>query len=311
MTQNSDVSFDSHKNIVTVASDSACGTPCLYYIYGVHPRFKYLMANSIADGLHLVALYAASSSSLPEPRTGMTGDEFAISILRHQWVNRPLSKEELTHLLNVLRFCNRAPALSLLCHDLYESSQELSFLHSSTISPISLTYDSYAATEYEISRMFCSSCRTSLTNDEEERILTRRTKCVRNRLIGDLSHLDYHCSSKTFEFLDIVKKTEEELISLLTKSASEEVSAHFLLRESNSDIGKKMMSDLSDSWTEFNSLTVLRILPENKEFVVLTCERKLREVRDKRKYIEDRLLLVINTLPSGDRWDLTDRKSVV
>ena len=303
ITRNSPVTFDSNENVVKVASDPKCATPCIYYIYGVHPRFRYLMANNLADGLHLVALYAASSSSLPESRTGMTGDEVAISILRHQWVNRPLDKGESLHLSNVLQFCNRAPALKLLCIGLYQSSQKLNFLYSSIAPSVPVISDSLAATEYENSRMSICSCRTSLTADEEFEILTLRTKCMRNRLTLEYDHLEYKCISKTLEFKDIVTKTESNLRSLLTLSTSKSDIIPFPLREGTSDIGKKMIDDFSDSWTEYNNLTVLSITPENRVSAIQTCEECLLQIKFKREFLEKKLLVAIDTIPDGNRWD--------
>lgn len=114
---------------VFIESSEYCDEAREYSVYDIHPRFRDLRSDCIASRLHLASIYACCGSQLPEARTGMTGHETAIAIVRHQWVNRPLSKEEANALQNIAQNCHGAPALSILCHDLHTSSQYLNFLY--------------------------------------------------------------------------------------------------------------------------------------------------------------------------------------
>jgi hypothetical protein len=54
--------------------------PIQAYCYEVHERFGYLKAPSVKARLQLAALYAATSSLLPEPKFNMTGAEIALTL---------------------------------------------------------------------------------------------------------------------------------------------------------------------------------------------------------------------------------------
>jgi hypothetical protein len=57
----------------------------------LHPRFHHLVAPDIPERLQLAALYAATSSLLPEPTSGLTGAQTALQLLRQCWHNGSLS----------------------------------------------------------------------------------------------------------------------------------------------------------------------------------------------------------------------------
>jgi hypothetical protein len=61
------------------------------YLYEVHPRFHHLVAPDIPERLQLAALYAATSSLLPEPTSRLTGAQAALQLLRQCWHNGSLS----------------------------------------------------------------------------------------------------------------------------------------------------------------------------------------------------------------------------
>ena len=55
------------------------------HCYEVHPRFGHLQAPSIDEArLQLAALYAATSTLLPEPRSNLTGAQTAVQLVRGQ-----------------------------------------------------------------------------------------------------------------------------------------------------------------------------------------------------------------------------------
>lgn len=60
----------------TVVSVSASCKSILHaWLYNVHERFGHLRADSVAGRLHLAALYAATSTLVPEPRMQTTGKQ--------------------------------------------------------------------------------------------------------------------------------------------------------------------------------------------------------------------------------------------
>lgn len=96
----------------------------------MHGRFGYLQASSIHSRLQLAALYAATSSLLPEPASQQTGAETAMQLVRHSWSNQPLSAEEMQQLHSISNLGGHlAPALRLLTYDLEASSSQLQHLH--------------------------------------------------------------------------------------------------------------------------------------------------------------------------------------
>ena len=102
---------------------------CQVFKYSVHGRFVYLTASCTTSQLQLAALYAASSTLLPEPRSQLTGAATAMQLVRHSWTNELLSTEQQQHLQDISTLGGfLAPALKLLCHDLAASSSQLQHL---------------------------------------------------------------------------------------------------------------------------------------------------------------------------------------
>lgn len=83
--------------------------------------------------LQLAALYAATSSLLPEPSSRMTGAQTAMQLIRQSWVNRPLTEKEVQHLTAAARYAGHlAPALPLQVAELMSSACQLRHLHVAT-----------------------------------------------------------------------------------------------------------------------------------------------------------------------------------
>lgn len=128
------------------------GPCCQVHCYELHGRFGHLVAPSVPARLQLAALYAATSTLLPEPYTHRaTGAQVAMRLLRQCWGNRPLSAMDLEQLDSVSRLGGHlAPALHLLAHELRLSVWEVQELYpkqgDSRRRPC---YDPGAATLYE------------------------------------------------------------------------------------------------------------------------------------------------------------------
>ena len=115
---------------MVICGSTECSEPREYIVLDVHPRLRELRASSISGRLQLAALYAASvSSTVPDPRAGMSGKELAIQLVRQCFVNTPLSEYDVNLCCNVANLCGDVPALFLVCELLLASSQQLSFLH--------------------------------------------------------------------------------------------------------------------------------------------------------------------------------------
>lgn len=96
----------------------------------MHSRFGHLRASSVLSRLQLAALYAATSTLLPEPQSHATGAQTALGLLREAWVHRPLRGEEREQLEAVGRLGGHLlPALRVLVADQLLSSAQVHFLH--------------------------------------------------------------------------------------------------------------------------------------------------------------------------------------
>ncbi|KAG2441635.1 hypothetical protein HXX76_003254 [Chlamydomonas incerta] len=119
------------------------------HCYEVHGRFGHLRAPTRLARLQLAALYAATSTLLPEPGSRCTGAQMAMELLRQCWSTRPLDAAEAEQLAAVGRLGGHlAPGLHLLAHDLAASAAQLAHLHTAAPaadSAILDTLDSRAA----------------------------------------------------------------------------------------------------------------------------------------------------------------------
>ena len=100
------------------------------HAFEVHARFGDLRAPSKLARLQLAALYAATSSLLPEPHSRMTGAQMAMQLLRQCWSNSPLTPEERRQLDSVGQLGGHlAAGLRPLVHELHLSAMQLAHLH--------------------------------------------------------------------------------------------------------------------------------------------------------------------------------------
>eukprot|EP00752_Nemacystus_decipiens_P003638 g3353.t1 len=99
------------------------------FSYMLHHRWQQLDAGGLSARLQLAAMYAATSTSLPDPRAGMTGTEKALELIRRCPANHPLQEGDGRQVLSVIDMSGGTPALAILCGDLLESSRSLDFLH--------------------------------------------------------------------------------------------------------------------------------------------------------------------------------------
>ncbi len=96
----------------------------------MHGRFQDLRAPSIPARLQLAALYAATSTLLPEPWSNKTGAQIAMQLVRQCWTDAPLTPAEQEQLSSIAALGGHyAGGLQLLVHELQQSTQQLRHLH--------------------------------------------------------------------------------------------------------------------------------------------------------------------------------------
>ncbi|PNH12759.1 hypothetical protein TSOC_000243 [Tetrabaena socialis] len=167
--------------LVRIDISTESGKPLKAHCYEVHGRFGHLRAGSVLARLQLAALYAATSTPLPEPLSRCTGSQTALQLLRQCWGNRPLTGEELAQLRSIGALGGHlAAGLRVLAHELEASACQLSHLHAPTTSaaatPTTVELDPDAAIAYEqetrsghTSGGWGPNPRLQLTRVEEER----------------------------------------------------------------------------------------------------------------------------------------------
>jgi hypothetical protein len=294
--------------IVKTAED--VGAELQLYAYDVHPRLKTLRSPSIAARLYLACLYAATASMLPEPRQGMTGDEYAINLLRECWVNRPLTTEEADNLGQLLRYCSRAPALKLLCRDLYNSSQMLSFAHSDEKSEKEIDDDfdfDKVATEYRIQSKLGHNKlnpRTRLTTTEYSRIFADHPKSSKlwrhNKKYETIVVGSYEAGSGGLpRYGGMVEDIEVQLRTLV----KEKPRAHrvFPLKQNKGAgiLEGREFQELKDSWEAYHSQADV-VLDSNPPEMSCFFEDLKAKVLRSRKELELHFTSVFNIIPRED-----------
>lgn len=157
------------------------------HAYDVHTRFGDLRSPSKLARLQLAALYAATSSLLPEPLSCATGVQTALQLLRQCWGNVPLIQEEQLQLISVATLGGHlASGLRLMVTELLDSSTQLAHLHppheaaansednSASATTPSLDHTCYLDPEESVEGVYggwCSNPRMRLSADEEKRVL--------------------------------------------------------------------------------------------------------------------------------------------
>lgn len=159
------------KRSTQVLIDEISSVAHRYNTFTVHNKFGHLQHKDLLSGLQLAAIQAATSSSLPERGTGMTGYEIAIRQVRKCWVNCPLEKEEQRMMKSLLTIKDLPPALVIVSHQLIKNSFHLSFLHKDC-PRFDLNLDSFtkALNEYNLPvqpHIYARNFRLSLKFDEK------------------------------------------------------------------------------------------------------------------------------------------------
>eukprot|EP00798_Chlamydomonas_sp_ICE-L_P021581 gene21581-28577_t len=309
---------------VSVAVSGATDASIKIHRYEIHPRFGHLVASSIVSRLQLAALYSATSSLLPEPRSRMTGAQLAMRLVRWSWTNRQLTEQEQRHLESVAR-CgfHLAPGLHLLCLELERSSSIQKHLHendkgqgSSTnggsqslgLKPSFLQDPKFASMYLLQSKLgnyggWCQNSRMLLHPAEEESAMGISTsKQAPPHWIRKGEHCQLELSACSIPS-DMVKKVEEDLLALVVpqpRSRRHQAPPYPLLGRGEQDGATRlevdMHAELKDSWKAYHASPEFS-LSQNIECVKEHFSTSQDFVTQNRKEIEQYLLQGLHGVP--------------
>ena len=276
------------------------------HAYDVHPRLKKLSASCIEARLQLAVLYAATGSLLPEQGSQKTGAERAVELLRESWVNRPLKKREKDHLDAIREFDEHVPSLSLLCQDIMQSSQELSFLHTASSEGGRICHGSFdqhisdAASDYIVRKQAGTlNERVKLASYEELNVLGRE---IAVKLTGrDLPRFGNQ-EEKLPSFQHLIENCGNLLAALKCEERCDvEVFPFAENAVIKTEMGRQMLQDLADSWEAYCNLKRVRLvktLDESAQDLAI-CLGKIQRGREE---LEACLLYVMTHIPTFTSW---------
>mmetsp|Transcript_14460 Transcript_14460/g.35020 ORF Transcript_14460/g.35020 Transcript_14460/m.35020 type:complete len:2021 (-) Transcript_14460:63-6125(-) len=288
---------ESSEITVTKTLDSAIK----YRVYEEHKRLNSLHAVDIEGRLNLAALYASNGSALIYSRTGRTGYDTSIDLLRQCWKNEPFSPDEAKKLEEVAKLSQLCCSLQLICSYLSDCSNRCSFLHQETdknSSPASIKIEPLALDEYRWkARSQAESTMPLLLTSEETFLLgdvhflkdTRASECKLEATINDfVQNVDRQLSCQ-------VKRKRRPKWKSLRKNKS-----IFPLKipENARDLELRIMNELKESYKIYQSDPERRYREVNGGFLAVTKEA-LRKVHERRQHAEDKTLKAL-TATSDD-----------
>ena len=247
----------SFNDFLSVTGSKLCNVVRPYYKYSIDERFEHICAVSVASRLHLACLYAACGTRLPEDRQKETGCEVALTLVRQSWMNKPLEEKEQSALINITKFTQLSPALSMLCHELYCSSVQMLVMYpdlSQEASQDTVPLDSNAVTKYMRNRRSVSA-RGHLEATEELRIGGLRK--VDKHIRGSVPHLEVD-REQFIVPLDEVIKVEETLATYYVSKPrlpTEVIPALPInvLDFQTTQVGSEVAKNLLASWNTYHS----------------------------------------------------------
>ncbi len=237
----------------------------------MHGRFGHLRASAISPRLQLAALYAATSTLLPEPASLATGAETALQLLRQCWTSHSLAQEDLQQLRSVPRLGGHlAPGLHLLAHELELSAAQLdhSSRRRSKLGPDGATAYIHQAGALLPGGWGCSH-RLLLTEEEELRVLGRASsrKAVAAtpswRRLGQYRDIECEVPGAWPVEQGLVERLEQSLLQLVVPpSTAAPAGQPYLLQGPSASAGdgqegtwleRWMHEQLEESWVAHHS----------------------------------------------------------
>ena len=276
-----------------------------YHCYRRHRRFGNLEVGAgplaIESRLQLAAIYAATDSEVPRIKAfASTGAEVAIELLRQSWVNRPLRETEYRHLRSITECSRFSSSLALLCYEIDHSSREFVFLFKEKECCLPLTVNVDMASQYvQRKRVRQLNSRLLLSADEEtivlgRPILTRLQLTNRGPIPATVCPLQ---DTKPYQYL--LESFERELQNLFRRRVPKRADPFPLpsLDFQESKIGVSMLSELENSWCEYQALEISADEVISND--LSTMNDMWYHVKKTRKKLEHDLLWTIKALPDG------------
>jgi len=125
-----DIKFDKKGGTADVQLCQNFGAKISWHKFDVHLFLNSLKAGSVQSRLYLAALSVITSFTIPTIESLQTGQGHAMNLIRQSWVSRTMSVIENKALSQLFDVCHgRSASLSLLCYELFQSSQSQSFLY--------------------------------------------------------------------------------------------------------------------------------------------------------------------------------------
>ncbi|KAF0709830.1 hypothetical protein As57867_005726, partial [Aphanomyces stellatus] len=248
----------------TNAFDATLG--CWAHAFSSHSN--QLGATCVAARLQLAAIFAASSSCLPDPDTNMTGSETALNLVRQCWVSRPFTPDEATMLASVVQFAYKEPALAVVCAQLTAASQARSFLHGVTdLKPeLSSAKELVATSTTELRAWMKSpvpwnSCRRGLSTIEQRSAFH---PCPKPRLhdppLGTNAIFELPPPPVGWDFVPKMEQLLLQLVTLVPATASQPFPMRMGGRNA---IGDHVLKRLKASWVHHQNMPTPSLLQSN------------------------------------------------
>ncbi len=273
-----------------------------FYTYEIHPRFGFLIANSLSARLFLAGLYLATGTSIPDIEIGMTGEAKAIELLRRCMVNRPLSGEEEQCLQNVKTLSESlSPTSYIICHDIERNSINYSFLHKNSDDEGQNRSDSIRfsdkSTAYVTAIKKPLSPRLFLDEEECQRCLGRRDSSGRKRSHRAIRQL-LDVENCPVERQIIIREVQDVLSGLWEEVEIQTSPSAFPLQTSDeTPLEQQIFGELEKSWKLYNQKKKVVLKPE-----VFRTVYKLKDlIAHSLEIIEEYLNVALNGDPNSQR----------
>lgn len=298
----------SRDGVVCISGPEGCDEERRLHVYEIHPRFHTLEpkagATAIQARLQLAALYAAAGTEVPELRSGRTGGEVALELLRQSWNGDPMNPREQLQLNSIPAFGQLTPALPLLCSELDACARELRFLRPGepTLAK-ELPYDADAATAYTLRKQRAQlNPRALLAPDEEERTLGARVSSRPNGALPPAGGLNLpsHSPSETDSFERALRGMLREALQGEEGSVCKDSNGLPLTASDVCDtqLGRTLLEELSESWSAHQQMptAALALDISQLESDLLAQHAIARSMRER---VERHLLECIERVPAG------------
>eukprot|EP00922_Rhytidocystis_sp_ex-Travisia-forbesii_P011573 GHVS01017233.1.p1 GENE.GHVS01017233.1~~GHVS01017233.1.p1 ORF type:complete len:2969 (-),score=333.08 GHVS01017233.1:391-9297(-) len=297
------------------------------FVYEWNERLQLLKAPSIVSRLHLAAIFAASSTLMPDRTLKMSGAEAAIDLLRQCWTNRPLDDTERKCLGNIVEFCDSVSALLVMCQHISFSSQRFSFLHSGDAGDEPMAVDVVGPQLVRDAQIdYMQKLRSEVPDNDVRRLLSlsessMSARCERTahsffatssqRLLAQLRaaavqsspafstshrdrlsvHLKNHDDVARFEMSLALFARPMRTRAEMELNAVPAFPLQRDLDEAENELVRSTLGELRQSWTQHHSTEVWRL---SSEYMASESSSMLKEVRITRANLEHSMMQPLN-----------------